>query len=79
MSETNGKTVLEHLLDNNKKMILASRYQNTIYYYNKGRGHFAFQVFYSLMQVQILILSFLSPLIKRTIVSGRKMINIKCK
>lgn len=25
------QTVLEHLLDNNKKMILASRYQNTIY------------------------------------------------
>lgn len=31
MSKTNEKTVLEHLLDSNKKMILASRYQNTIY------------------------------------------------
>lgn len=31
MSKTNEKTVLEHLLDENKKMILASRYQNTIY------------------------------------------------
>ena len=31
MTKQNEKTVLEHLLDNNKKMILASRYQNTIY------------------------------------------------
>ena len=37
MPKTNGKTVLEHLLDNNKKMILASRYQNTIY---KGKTLF---------------------------------------
>lgn len=31
MTKQNEKTVLEHLLDENKKMILASRYQNTIY------------------------------------------------
>jgi len=31
MTKTNDKNVLEHLLDNKKNRILASRYQNTIY------------------------------------------------
>lgn len=31
LNNTREKTVLEHFIDSNKKMILASRYQNTIY------------------------------------------------